>query len=94
MKGMQAHKGAVVIAREFHTQFIANLKVFHLCKSEQEHTDPLQKYSIGLPWNINGPVPMELHGGSMVSAIKNPWEYHGLFMVNSIDLPWIFDNRP
>ena len=21
--------------------------------------DPLQKYSIGLPWNINGPVPME-----------------------------------
>ena len=24
---------------------------------------PLQKYSTGLPWNINGPVPMELHGG-------------------------------
>ena len=56
--------------------------------------EPLQKYSIGLPWNINGPVPMELHGGSMVSAIKNPWECHGLFMVNSMDLPWIFDNRP
>ena len=55
---------------------------------------PLQKYSIGLPWNINGPVPVELHGGSMVSAIKNPWEYHGLFMVNSMDIPWIFDNRP
>ena len=39
---MQAHKGAVVIAREFHAQFIANLKVFHLCKSEQEHTDGLE----------------------------------------------------
>ena len=40
MKGMQAYKAAVVIAREFHAQLIAIWKwseVFHLCKAEPEH---------------------------------------------------------
>ena len=51
---------------------------------------PLQKYSIGLPWNINGPVPMELHGGSMVSAIKKsmgiPWTFHGQFHTYTMNI--------
>ena len=35
-------------------------------------------------WNINGPVSVELHGGSMVSPTKNPWEYTWICM----GIPW------
>ena len=48
---------------------------------------PLQKYSIGLPWNIHVSVSMELHGGSMVSTIENPWVYPEFFMVNTMEFP-------
>ena len=37
MKGMQAYKAAIVIAREFHAQLIANLKVEWSLSTEQEH---------------------------------------------------------
>ena len=46
---------------------------------------PLQKYPIGLPWNIHVSVSMELQGGSMVSTIENPWVYPEFFMVNTME---------
>ena len=38
---------------------------------------------------VNGPVPMELYGGSTVSTIESPWEYTWI----SVEVPWIFHGQ-
>ena len=37
-----------------------------------------------ITWNIHVSVSMELHGGSMVSTIENPWVYPEFIMVNTM----------